>query len=384
MASDLFDPENCCQIPRKTESGEDRSAHEIAREIGEFAGPGTCRIDTAGPLDATFALKVIHALKGPARNLILPLQLEAVFHKGLIDEAARAGCVGIELRREGFLRSALGNGLQASTDEQQALIMSLRRARGLGMATIMDLELGVAGDDEGVFERTMHFLRQALVAIPRLHQNEKNVSSLMTAENRQNGMDWLHNKLVRHREIWRRSLWPSGKTRETMAAGYRQRKETPLETRGHYTTTMQILCALNRRRKTSRRQAMLPVAPDLQQQPPKAWLEVRAASDSTLRTLDVAVAGTLDLRGARKLLERVGEALQSGFVHVTIDFSGLEWVSLEVINRFVEENQVRFRAMANQAKLVNLQSTVDALRQQLGDTEAVQLLAAAAPARVTA
>ena len=96
------------------------------------------------------------------------------------------------------------------------------------------------------------------------------------------------------------------------------------------------------------------------------------------------MAGSLDLRGARKLLERVGEALQSGFVEITIDFAGLEWVSLDVINRFVEENQTRFLAMASHARLVNLQTTIDALRQQLGDTEAVQLLAAAAPAPAAA
>ena len=67
-------------------------------------------------------------------------------------------------------------------------------------------------------------------------------------------------------------------------------------------------------------------------------------------------------------------------MEVTIDFSGLEWVSLDVINRFVKENQARFRAMASQARLLNLQTTVEALRRQLGDTEAVRLLAAATPA----
>lgn len=381
MAPDLFNPQNSTRIPLVDEAGENRSAHEIAREIGVFTGTDACRLETTLPLEASVALKILQALKRPAQNLILPLQLAAVCHKGLIDEAARAGCIGIELRREDFLKGALGNGLLAPSAEQQALSMSLRRARGLGMATIMDLDLGIAGDDEGVFERTMQFLQQSLIAIPRVHLNEQNASPLMTAEGRQNGFDWLQNKLVRHREIWRRALWPSGKASEIMRAGYRQRNETPLETRGHYTTTMHMLRALNRRRKTSRNQPMLPVAPDLRQPPRGAWLEVRAASNSTLRTLEVAVAGTLDLRGARKLLERVGEALQSEFIQVTIDFSGLEWVSLDVINRFIKENQSRFLAMANQAKLVNLQSTVEALRQQLGDTEAVQLLAAAAPAR---
>lgn len=380
MAVDLFHTKNSCGIRLRETTGEERSTHEIAREIENFTGTGTCRLDTTTPLDAIRALQILQSLKKPARRLILPISLEAVCHKGLIDEAARAGCIAIELRREGFLEGALGNGLEGPSTKQKDLTMSLRRARGLGMATIMDLEVGIAGDDEGVFERTMHFLRESLIAMPRLQQTNNNVSGRMNLEVRQNGLDWLQNQLVRHREIWRRALWPSGKKVEIARAGYLQRHETPLETRGHYTATMQILRALNRRRKASRSQPLLPVAPDLAQQPHRAWLEVRAASDSTLRTLEVAVAGTLDLRGARKLLERVGDALKSGFVQVTIDFSGLEWVSLDVINRFIEENQTHFRAMASQAKLVNLQTTVEALRRQLGNTAAVQLLAAAAPA----
>jgi len=387
MADDLFDPRNCTSIPLLSEAGEPHSARQIARRVEAFSGPGTCRIDgpeAAKGLEATQALGIIHALKSPANNLILSLALHAICHKGLIDEAARSGCAGIELRREGFLVGALGSGLKAASSAQNDLTMSLRRARGLGLATLMDLDLGIPGDDEGVYERTMVFLQDSLIAIPRLHQPASQGPQLMTAEERQNGFEWLQNKLVRHREIWRRALWPSGRTRSLVDAGYRQRRATPLETRGHYTTTMQMLRALNRRRKASRSQPMLPVAPDLASEPRRAWLEVRAASNSTRQTLEVAVAGSLDLRGARKLLERVGEALQSGFVEITIDFAGLEWVSLDVINRFVEENQTRFLAMASHARLVNLQTTIDALRQQLGDTEAVQLLAAAAPAPTAA
>ena len=379
MAVDQFDPANCTEILLAERTGEERPTPEITREIESFSGPGSCRLAADTGLGAEAALKIIQALKRPATNLILPLSLHAVCHKGLIDEAARSGCTAIELRREGFLNDALGSGLKAASDEQRDLTMSLRRARGLGLATIMDIDLGISGDDEGVFERTMVFLRQSLIAIPRLHQPVTS-SPLMSDKERRNGFDWLQNKLVRHREIWRRALWPSGKTQALVGAGYRQRRETPLETRGHYTATMQMLRGLNRRRKASRSQAMLPVAPDLAPQPRRAWLEVRAASDSSMQTLEVSVAGTLDLRGARRLLNRVGEALQSGFVEVTIDFSGLEWVSLDVINRFVKENQARFRAMASQARLLNLQTTVEALRRQLGDTEAVRLLAAATPA----
>lgn len=372
------------QIPTLSAEGEPRSAHEIARDIERLAGRDILRLEppTEAGLSAERALEILHGLKRPADGLVLPLTTEAILHKGLIDEAARAGCVAIELFREGPLRQGLACGLDADSADLNRLSLSLRRARGLGMATILDFPLGYPGDDEGVFERALRFFDEALVAIPRIERAPGETSSLMSEEALENGLDWARNRLVRHRAIWRRALWPSGRTRPILAAGYQQRRETPLESRGHYTATMEALRLLNRTRRTGVRRPMLALSEGhgIQIRPERALLHVRAASDSTMKTLQVAVAGSLDLRGARKLLDRIAEALRSGVEHVTIDFEGLEWVSADVVTQFIEENRDRFRAMASQARLVNLQDVVANLRRQLGDAESVRLLEAALPA----
>jgi hypothetical protein len=84
------------------------------------------------------------------------------------------------------------------------------------------------------------------------------------------------------------------------------------------------------------------------------------------------------LRGARRLLERVGDALQAGFQRVTIDVRGLEAVSAEVLTRFLEENRARLLELSQWTRIENLRGLIDALREQIGDTENLRLLEAAA------
>ena len=384
MREKFLSPAEAHPIATQNSAGEGRSAHEIARDIETLAGHGSLRLETAdgAGLSAERSLEILHSLKGAADGLILPLTTEAVLHKGLIDEAARAGCGAIELQREGALGDGLACGLAADSDDLDRIALALRRARGLGMATILDFPLGMPGDDEGVFERAVRFFDEAIVAVPRIERATGETSERMSEEALDNGLDWTRNRLVRHRAIWRRALWPSGRTAPVLSAGYQQRRETPLETRGHYTATMELLRLLNRTRRTGIRRPMLALSEGhgIQIRPQRAWLHVRAASDSTMKTLQVAVAGSLDLRGARKLLDRIGEALRSGVDHVTIDFEGLEWVSADVVTHFIEENVDRFRAMASQARLVNVQSMITNLRRQLGDAEGIRLLEAAVPA----
>jgi anti-anti-sigma regulatory factor len=381
MRLDLLEPASAQIIATKDDAGNDREARTIASEITALQGTGSLRLGSQGGLTAARALEILHARQGAATNLILSLSVEAVLHKGLIDEAARAGCIAIELRREGCLREGLASGLAGRPQMLEDLTLGLRRARGLGLATMLDFPLGLAGDDEGVFERGLRFFREAMIAVPRISIAQPPLSDLMTANCLQNGFDWMQNQVLRHREVWRRALWPSGRTREILGAGYAQRRQAPVETRGHYTTTMEMLRRLNRTRRTGARRPLLGLsaATGVNFRPARDWLHIHAATDSTRRTLQVAVEGTLDLRSARKLLDRIGEALKSGVDQVTIDFSGLEWVSSDVMTRFIEENRDRFAAMAGRARLINLGGTVEALRRQLGDAEGVRLLALAIP-----
>ncbi|MFP6662707.1 MAG: hypothetical protein VCC00_00725 [Deltaproteobacteria bacterium] len=382
MHLDLLEAASARIIATQNADGTDRPARSIANEIAAIPAAGSLRLSSEGGLSSARALEILHARQGPTAHLILPVSVEAVLHKGLIDEAARAGCIAIELQREGCLREGLASGLAGRSQALKDLVLGLRRARGLGLATILDFPLGLAGDDEGVFERGVVFFREAMIAIPRISLAQGTISGRMTAAALQNGFDWMQNRLLRHHEVWRRALWPSGRTRNILDAGYAQRRQAPLATRGHYTTTMEMLRRLNRTRRTGARRPLLGLsaAAGVNFRPARDWLHIHAATDSTKRTLEVAIAGTLDLRSARKLLDRIGEALKSGVDQVTIDFQGLEWVSVDVMTRFIEENRDRFAAMAGRARLVNLAGTVEALRRQLGDAEGVRLLALAIPA----
>jgi hypothetical protein len=107
-------------------------------------------------------------------------------------------------------------------------------------------------------------------------------------------------------------------------------------------------------------------------------LRVRATANERLAALFIAVEGALDIRGAHALLEQVRQALQAGFQRITIDFGGLEWVSADVVTRFLEENRLRLGELSRWIRLENLHGVAHALRRQLGDVEGIRLIESAA------
>ena len=92
-----------------------------------------------------------------------------------------------------------------------------------------------------------------------------------------------------------------------------------------------------------------------------------------MRELFIRVEGALDLRGARRLLERLGQAVQAGYQRITIDVDGVEAVSREVVTGFLAQNKARLAEIAKCTRVVNLSGVLDALREQIGDSEDLRL-----------
>lgn len=249
------------------------------------------------------------------------LSITSIQNKAVVDDAARAGCVAIEFDREGPLVDGLATGLHADRSSLDRAIGALRRVRGLGVATMAHLPLGLPDDDEGVFERTLWFCRRALIAVPVIVPaplaQRGGVSSRMDTDSLENGLYWARRKLARHRSIWRRALWPGGVRDVALAAGYRLRRDAAQQRRGRYTARMRLLRRLNRTARAKARSQFLPTlggdrAPHAGPATRRAWLRTRATGDARVRALFIRVAGALDLRGARRLLERLGQAVQAG------------------------------------------------------------------------
>ena len=99
-----------------------------------------------------------------------------------------------------------------------------------------------------------------------------------------------------------------------------------------------------------------------------------------MRALFIQVEGALDLRGARRLLERLSQAVQAGYQRITIDVDGVEAVSPEVVTGFLAQNKARLAEIAKCTRIVNLRGVLDALRAQIGDCEDLRLIESAARA----
>jgi len=375
-----------------------RDTATVSREVAALPDGARFSLLGARALEPAQASAIFRALAGQRRPFRVCLSLAAVEHKAVVEDAARAGCVAIEIEREGPLVSGLASGIQPNPHAFERAVAALRRVRGLGVATVAHLPLGLAEDDEGVFERALRFCRRALIAVPIVTAataSRANVASAtreqdpneprMDEESLENGIHWTRRKLARHLAIWRRSFWPGGASDVALAASYRLRREADQARRGRYTARMRLLRALNRtvRARARSRFLMTPSTDRVALQGAvtrRAWLRTKATSDARVRALFIQVEGALDLRGARALLERVGQAVQAGYQRITIDVDGVEAVSREVVTGFLAENKARLAEAAKCTRIVNLHGVFEALRQQLDDNEDLRLIEHAARA----
>lgn len=352
--------------------------------------PATARFALIGAeaLDPGTASALFRALAGQRRAFRVRLSIACIQHKATVEDAARAGCVAIEIEREGPLVGGLASGIHSDRHALERLVGALRRVRGLGVATMAHLPLGLPEDDEGVFERTLRFCRRALIAVPVVRAAEPSpidVPRRMDADSLENGLHWTRRKLARHRSIWRRSLWPGGVRDLALVAGYRLRREAERQRRGRYTARMRLLRKLNRTVRARARThylttpgtARASLAGAVRR---RALLRIKATSDARMRALFIQLEGALDLRGARRLLERLSQAVQAGYQRITIDVDGVEAVSREVVTGFLAQNKARLAEVAKCTRVVNLRGVLEALRQQIGDSEDLRLIEVAAQA----
>jgi hypothetical protein len=396
MRFDVLDDHEQRHVQLLDAGGSPRATRDVVREIEALPPDEPVRLLGARALEPAQASELFRALEGQPRPLAASLSLTAVEHKAVVEDAARAGCVAIEIEREASLVAGLASGMHECRAALERTIGALRRARGLGIATVARLPLGLAEDDEGVFERVLRFCRRALIAVPVVTPAAPPAPSpsseqalarepLMDGESLENGIHWLRRRLARHGAIWRRALFPGGVRDIALAAGYRLRAEAARARRGRYTPRMQLLRALNRTVRARARSPYLMTLSGPYGMPPgavarRAWLRTKAVSDARMRSLFIQVEGALDLRGARSLLKRVKQAVHAGYQMITIDVNGVEAVSREVVTGFLAKNKARLAEVAACTRIVNLRGLLEALRQQLDDSEDLRLIEYAASA----
>lgn len=393
MPFDVLDPRDHLLIPVTDAAGSPRPASSIAHDVSVLPEGTSFRLVAPRPLDASAASEIFRALAGQRRPFSVRLSLAAVEHKPIAEDAARAGCVAIEVEREGSLIDGLASGIHDTRSALERAIVALRRLRGLGIASVVHLPIGLAEDDEGVFDRALRFCRRALVAVPIITSvgecavpvSEEQRAARMDRESVENGIQWMRRRLARHGAIWRRAFWPGGVRRIALAAGYRLRAEAARAREGRYTPRMALLRELNRTVRARARTTYLRTFAPADGAAPagltrRAWLRTKAASDARMRALVIQLEGALDLRGARSLLDRVTQAVQAGYQRITIDVKGLEAVSCEVVTGFLAENKARLAEVAQWTRVENLRGMLEALRQQIGDSEDLRLIEYAASA----
>ena len=146
MRLDLLDAQEQHPILVADDSGP-RDAGRVAAEVAAL--PTTARFALIGAqaLDPAQASAVFRALAGQRRPFRVRLSLASIEHKAVVEEAARAGCVAIELDREGPLVGGLGTGIDPDRPAFERVVGALRRVRGLGVATMARLPLGLPDDD---------------------------------------------------------------------------------------------------------------------------------------------------------------------------------------------------------------------------------------------
>src|SRR5215831_9079351 len=109
MRCDILDESKTTAIGLLDSEGGERGVAAIASDVRGVPPDRGIRLVSQMPLHPAFARELFRALAGAGRAFTARLSLATVEREEVVEEAAKAGCVAIEVEREGPLVAGLAS-----------------------------------------------------------------------------------------------------------------------------------------------------------------------------------------------------------------------------------------------------------------------------------
>ncbi len=333
-------------------------------------------------------------------NWIAQASLTLAAKPALLELAGQSGCRALSFDGEQISGQYLTTETLTPPEALSDLATSLQQLAARGILSVVRFVFGYDTDDEGVFERTVHFCLDARIGLPLfsaftpcresllfaalereerlLHQDFSRYDGshvvfqprLMTPEALENGLHWTRQQVYSQSAIWRRVFSWKRQTVHNLLANYEQRRLFRDGPHGVYTETMQLLSHLSQpiqvQEQTSFISTLKDAMGETKRQLHGALLRTRAIRNEQLKALTLRLEGVLDASGATEVLQRIHEAIRAGHQKIVLDLKGLELVSHTVITRFLEENAQTLVALRGRVVFRHLHTALDAIKTNLG------------------
>jgi hypothetical protein len=338
-----------------------RAPGQLARELAGDRTPVLLTDHRFGTL-VPYARLLCGHLAATGRPWAIEADLAVAREPALLRLARASGCRALLLVADPRLITRD----PAGRDRVRDAAAELRRIRRAGLLTVLDVALGAAGDDAGVFGRAVALCSTGRVAFPRLHADP---SSTMSADEMARGLGWASRSLHRHRTIWHRTGLAHPVRRAAMVANYRVRRQLRAAPTCEPTPAMRLARALARPIRMRERvpfvSTLVGAVHASGEQVRSAWLRARAVRDETVAALVIRLEGAIDAPAARTLVARIRRTLGRTPERIVIDLGGIELVSLTVLTRFLEEHAGLLAGLRGRLAFRNLRPALAAVRDNL-------------------
>lgn len=318
----------------------------------------------------------------------------------LIEAARTSGCRGLIFNGAEISAQHLTSEPTGTMESLSQLTTRFRTLTENGVLSIIHFVFGYDTDDEGVFERTVRFCREARIGLPHfslltplpgsalaatLAQEGRLLSKegarydsahpvfrphLMTPEALENGLRWTRQQVYRPQMIWQRVGGWTRITLRHLLTNYAQGRMFRHEPTGIYTEAMRLLSQLSQPILVKERASFISTLKDAVGETRRhlqgALLRTRATRNESLKALTLCLEGVLDASGAKEVLHRIHAAIRAGHQKVVLDLKGLESVSPTVITRFLEENAQALIALRDRVVFRHLHTVLAAVKENLG------------------
>lgn len=319
----------------------------------------------------------------------------------LLRLAAKSGCVSLFLGIESLSPENL-RAVRKSFNKVNEYEDSLKMIHDHGIMVLAGLIFGFDYDDEGVFERTVRFCEKTKIEAPCffvltpipgtpfydrmeaedriLHKDWSKYTGaevvyrpkLMTEETLENGFNWACREAYSYSSIIKRLVHPQQRFFTRIATNLVFRKVANRKPKTSLSMAARIIKKLNTSFPIREKQTLIPTLRHLTvekgQQAIRGITEalnVHVTRNERLKTLFVHLEGSIDLKAAEELINRIKEATEWVQDRLVIDFKGIQFFSSKAVHLMFVENYNKLRELRGRLRIVNLSDQIPDVTESL-------------------
>ena len=378
-----------------------RPVEEVVEEAKKYSGNFVAFVDDNIVGNPSYAKKLFKALIplnirwGSQGSLTMAKDDE------LLKLAAKSGCSAMFIGFESLSQKNL-KAMNKSINKVDEYSDAIKKIHDHGIMVNGAFIFGLDYDDESVFERTVRFVEKEKIELATYHiltplpgtllfqQMEKqgriidwdwskynsiNVvfkPKLMSEETLQNGYYWAFKETYSWHSILKRLAFTKQKflSRLLLNIGYRGFVKRAPE--GKLSSLARLLKKLNDSIPVKEINNLIPTIQNYPQKKfnniiaeAEKFLHISATENERLRTLTINLEGSLDIKAAKKLINRIKLAINKGQEKIILDFSGIKYFSPKAMNLLFINQYEYLMKIKDRIKFIKLNEQITGMMENL-------------------